>query len=366
MPSGETLSNWPIRMLVIAGGPSPEHVVSLMSARNVLEAASKSKKLQPSLLVLTRQGRWLSESESRKALTAGVADQGGTAVPTVALSEMCDVVFPLLDGWEGGAGAVQGILEMEGLPYLGGGIMATVLTRDKIIAKQVLAAHGIPMVRHVAFTREDYVRNGEDIIKQASGFNLPLFVKPANLGSALGVSMVKDFSTLEDAMHTAMNFDRRVLIEEGVKKPRELEVAIMGNHKLYASPVGELVYDSEWNDYDAQYNKQPHVIVPADLPPNLSEMITSMALQIYRLLDCAGYGRIDFFMDSQTEEIYFNEATCSPGFTSKSYYPALMGGAGYGLVDLIESLVKFAFERHSSREEPGRNDQEYGDEVGSE
>ena len=363
MPSGETLSTWPIRMLVIAGGPSAEHSVSLISARNVLEGASKSKKLRPSILVLTRHGRWLSESESQKALTAGVADHGGTVLPTVPLSEICDVVFPLLDGWEGGAGAVQGILEMEGLPYLGGGIMATVLTRDKIVAKQVLAAHDIPMVRHVAFTREDYVQKGEKIIQQASGFNLPLFVKPANLGSALGVSMVKDLSTLENAMHTAMNFDRRVLIEEGVKKPRELEVAIMGNHKLYASPVGELVYDSEWNDYDAQYNKQPHIIVPADLPPNLSEKITSMALQIYRLLDCAGYGRIDFFMDPQTEEVYFNEATCSPGFTAKSYYPTLMAGAGYGLVDLIESLVKFALERHPKREEPGTNDVE---ESGSE
>jgi D-alanine-D-alanine ligase len=353
MPSGETLSTGPIRMLVIAGGPSAEHEVSIKSAQNVLEAVTKSTKLRTSLLVLTRQGRWLSESESQKALAAGGADHGGTVMPTVPLPEFCDVVFPLLDGWEGGAGAVQGILEMEGIPYLGGGIMATVLTRDKIVAKQVLAAHGIPMVRHVAFTREDYVESSDKIIQQASAFNLPLFVKPANLGSALGVSMVKDLSALDEAMQTAMSLDRRVLIEEGVRNPRELEVAIMGNHKLYPSPVGEITYDAEWNDYAAKYSskKMPHYIIPANIPPDLAQKISSMALQIYRLLDCSGYGRIDFFMDPETEEIYFNEASCSPGFTASSIYPKLMGGAGYGLIELVEALVKFALERHPKREE---------------
>jgi D-alanine-D-alanine ligase len=330
MPSGDALSSGPIRLLIIAGGPSAEHAVSMMSATNILGALSHSKKFRPLLIVLTKQGRWLSEGESMKALAAGIANYGGTVRPVIPFSELCDVVFSLLDGWEGGAGAIQGILELEGIPYLGGGIIATVLTRDKIVAKQILAAHGIPMTRYVAFTREDYVENVDKIIKQASEFSLPLFVKPANLGSALGV-----------------------LIEEGVKKPRELEVAIMGNHTLHPSPVGEIVYDGEWNDHETKYKTQPHYVIPANIPQHIGEKITAYALQTYRLLDCTGYGRVDFFMDRRTEQIYFNEASCSPGFTSKSVYPQLMAGAGYELLDLIENLVKFALERHQKKEYAG-------------
>jgi D-alanine-D-alanine ligase len=351
MPSGDAQPVGPIRLLLIAGGPSAEHTVSMMSARNILGALSGSKTLLPSLLVLTKQGRWLSETQSMKALAAGESSIGGTVRPATPLSELCDVVFSLLDGWEGGAGAIQGILELEGIPYLGGGIIATVLTRDKIVAKQILAAHGIPMTRYIAFTREDYVENVDKIIQQASEFSLPLFVKPANLGSALGVSMVKDITQLEDAMQAAMELDRRVLIEEGVKRPRELEVAIMGNHTLYPSPVGEIAYHGEWNDHETKYHSPPHYVIPADVPKRISDKITGLALQIYRLLDCTGYGRVDFFMDRQTEQIYFNEASCSPGFTSKSVYPQLMAGAGYGLMELVENLVKFAFERHPKKEE---------------
>lgn len=349
MTSGETVTS-PLRMLVVAGGPSAEHKVSIMSARNVLEAVSRSKKLSATLLVLTSQGLWLSENESQKALAAGGADQGGTLNPTPPLSEVCDVVFPLLDGWDGGAGAMQGNFEMQGIPYLGGGLLATALTRDKHIAKEVLASHDIPMVRHFAFTRDEYVQNCHNIFQRASAFKLPVFVKPANLGSALGVSMVKDLSTLEEAIRKAIDLDRRVLIEEGVQNARELDVAIMGNDTLYVSPVGELAYDAEWCDYNAKYFSNTfQCTIPADISSSLSEKLTSMATQIYRLLDCTGYGRVDFLMDPQTEQIYFNEASCSPGFTATSVFPKLMVAAGYGLVELIETLVKFALERHPKR-----------------
>jgi D-alanine-D-alanine ligase len=239
---------------------------------------------------------------------------------------------------------------MEGVPYLGGGITSTVLTRDKIIAKQILAAHGIPVVRYVAFTREDYVQNLNNILDQVSKLSLPVFVKPANLGSALGISMVTDLSQLEDAMQCAMALDRRVLVEEGIKHPRELEVGIMGNHTLYASPVGEIDYSGQWNDHETKYKSMPRYIIPAYIPAHISESVSTMALKIYRLLDCTGYGRVDFFMDPETEEVYFNEASCSPGFTAVSVYPQLMAGAGYDLVTLIEMLVKFALERHPTRE----------------
>jgi len=180
-----------------------------------------------------------------------------------------------------------------------------------------------------------------------------LFVKPANLGSALGVSKVKEFSQLEGAMQTAMDLDRRVLIEEGIEKPRELEVAIMGNHTLVASPVGEIIYSGDWNDTETKYSSGPHYQIPANISSEASAKLTTMALEIYRLLDCAGYGRVDFFMDPKTEELYFNEASCSPGFTYASIYPQLMAGAGYGLADLVEHLVKYALERHPKREGPG-------------
>ena len=350
MPSGDTLGSGPVRLLVLAGGPSAEHAVSMMSARNVLQAVSQSTKLRPSLRVITKEGNWLSETQSMKALAAGEAIYKGTPTPSTPLSEECDVVFSLLDGWEGGAGAIQGLLEMQRIPYLGGGITATVLTRDKIFAKQVLAAHGIPTVRYVAFTREDYVENMDRIVEDVSKLNLPLFVKPANLGSALGVSMVNDLSELEDALQGAMSLDRRVLVEEGIRHPRELEVAIMGNHTLYASPVGEIEVHGAWNDHDTKYKTMPSYIIPANIPTDVSKRLTALALQIYRLLDCSGYGRIDFFMDPQTEEIYFNEASCSPGFTAMSVYPQLMAGAGYPAGEMIEMLVKFALERHPKRD----------------
>ena len=348
MPSGETLSS--IRLLILAGGPSAEHGVSIMSARNILQALSQSKKMRPSVRVISKQCHWLSESQSLKALAAGEALHKGTVTPHTPLSEEYDVVFSLLDGWEGGAGAIQGLLEMQTIPYLGGGITATVLTRDKIFAKQILAAHGIPVVPYVAFTREDYVENMDNIIQDVARLRLPLFVKPANLGSALGITKVNALSELEDAMQVAMALDRRILVEEGINHPRELEVAIMGNHTLYPSPVGEIEIHGSWNDHETKYKTMPSYIIPANIPADLSKRITAMALQIYRLLDCSGYGRVDFFMDPETEEIYFNEASCSPGFTAVSVYPQLMAGAGYGLVELVEMLAKFALERHPKKE----------------
>jgi D-alanine-D-alanine ligase len=338
----------------------------MMSARNVLQAVSQSTKLRPSLRVITKEGHWLSETQSMKALAAGEAIHKGTLTPSTPLSEECDVVFSLLDGWEGGAGAIQGLLEMQRIPYLGGGITATVLTRDKIFAKQVLAAHGIPTVRYVAFTREEYVENMDRIVEDVSKLKLPLFVKPANLGSALGVSMVNDLSELEDAMQAAMSLDRRILVEEGIRHPRELEVAIMGNHTLYPSPVGEIEVHGAWNDHDTKYKTMPSYIIPANIPTEVSKRLTTLALQIYRLLDCSGYGRIDFFMDPQTEEIYFNEASCSPGFTAMSVYPQLMAGAGYGAVEMIEMLVKFALERHPKRDMSEFSEQEDAHEDGDE
>jgi D-alanine-D-alanine ligase len=337
------------RMLVLAGGRSDEHEVSIMSARTVIQAAADSSWLCPSLIVITCDGGWLSQSEGEEALKTGRAIRGGNVgYLGPPLDEISDVVFPLIHGWKGGDGSVQGFLEMANIPYVGSGILSTALCMDKPSAKEIVSVHGIPVVRHVNFTKADYLENPNVIIQCVQQLKVPWFVKPANLGSSIGVSKVTNDVSLHGAINKAMQYDRRIMVEEGVPDAREFEVAVFGNDNLQTTPVGEVLYDGEFYDYESKYTLGKSLLkIPADISEDIVVQVKSISLQAYRLLDCAGFARVDFLFNPQTQELFFNEVNSSPGFTPYSAFPKLMKAAGQELVGIIEIAVELGLSRHS-------------------
>jgi D-alanine-D-alanine ligase len=336
-------------MLVLAGGSSDEHEVSILSARSVVQAASASSWLYPSLIVISCDGGWLSQSESEEALTAGKALSGGNVVYSgPPLNETYDVVFPLIHGWKRGDGSIQGFLEMANIPYVGSGILSTALCMDKPSAKEIMLARGIPVVRHINFTQADYLENSSAITERVQRLRIPWFVKPANLGSSIGITKVTNDELLHRAIHTAMEFDRRIIVEEGVPGAREFEVAVFGNEKLQTTPVGEVIYDGEFYDYESKYTPgKCGLRIPADISEELLFEIRSISVQAYQLLDCAGFARVDFLFNPQTHELFFNEVNSSPGFTPYSAFPKLMKAAGQEVVRIIETAVELGLSRHS-------------------
>ena len=339
-----------LRLLIIAGGCTGEHEISMLSGRTIYEFLSNMSKFHVRIVVITREGRWLSESDSHKALMAGNAPHGGEpTLPGPPLAERCDVVWSFVDDWNGCGGVIQGYLETCGVAYMGCGPLATALCRDKVMAKEILKSHGIPMVRHVAFTSENYIENPTAIVQRIKRMNVPWFVKPSNLGSTVGISKVQHEASLGRAIEEAMRYDRRIIVEEGLDNPREIEVAIIGNHNPYVSPVGEAMHISEIMDFKTKYSGGNQLHTPADIPSEIAKRVQTMGLHAYQLLDCAGYARVDFFLDQRTDEVYFNEISASPGFTPFSVFQKLMAGGGYNLLELVETLVKFALERHGHR-----------------
>lgn len=335
-------------MLILVGGQSHEYDVSVMSGRAVYEAASRSTSLQVKMLVISREGRWLSEGESQQIVFPEITESNSTdeAVsggPPV-LAGNYDIVFSLILG----GGSVQGLLEMVGVPYVGCGVLGTALCMDKPSAKEIISSQNIPIVRHVAFTREAYLEDVNSVVRQIKQLKDPWFVKPANLGSSLGISKVNVDVLLDDAIQEAMRYDRRIIIEEALHNPREFEVAIMGNHQPHASPVGEVIYNDEFYDYTTKYTAgKAYLQIPANISPALSNRVQAVALQAYQLLDCAGLARVDFFYDPQTEQLYFNEVNSNPAFTPFSAFPKLMKADGYDLPQIIETAVELGIERHS-------------------
>ncbi|KAJ7146246.1 D-alanyl-alanine synthetase A [Mycena epipterygia] len=341
------------RVLILAGGRSDEHEVSIASARSLLAAIKKATHFEMTVVVLTHEGRWLSAGESEKALAAGTAREGGEpSLHGAKVVSDYDVVFPLLHGPFGEDGTVQGMLELASVPHVGSGVLASALCMDKIMTKEVLRANGIPQVRYVSFTRRAYHTNPESILVAARGLEAPWFVKPANLGSSVGVSKARDAAQLDAAVRKALRFGRRAIIEEGVPDVRELEVAVLGNDDPTVSPVGEITYNADFYDYDTKYTDggRAQMHIPADAPEGVCEKIRELAIRAYQLLDCAGLARVDFFYQPRTGEVFLNELNTIPGFTPFSMYPKLWEAGGIGYGQLVERLVELAQERHRERQ----------------
>lgn len=336
------------RVLLLAGGQSEEHEVSLSSARNVL-AAAPAAGLDITPLVITRQGRWLTDDDSQRALTAGRATEGGTlALQHAQVAQSYDVVFPLIHGPHGEDGTLQGMLELAGIPYVGSGVLGSAVCMDKVAMKSMLKAHGIPQVDSCLVTRHHYTRAPEAMLDACERLSAPWFVKPANLGSSVGISKAKDRTALRHGIESALHYDRRVIVEAGAIGARELEIGILGNDDPQASTVGEITYNAEFYDYDTKYTEgRADLHIPANISKSLAARIKDLALKAFSILDCAGFARVDFFYLADRDELLLNEVNTIPGFTPTSMFTKLWEHAGMSYAKVVRRLIDLAIERHA-------------------
>lgn len=334
---------------LLFGGVSSEHEISIRSARNLLDALEAAgHRVTP--VRIARDGRWHveapgdlrsdSEPDTLDHRARGAALAEGLAA---FLALDVDAVFPILHGTNGEDGRVQGFLHTMGLPFVGPGVLSSAVCMDKGVAKELLAAAGLPV------TPYRLARRGEafDGAEAAAALGLPLFVKPANSGSSVGVTKVDALAGLDAALAHAFRYDPKVLVEQGVTA-REIECAVLGNEAPEASPLGEVVSTAAFYDYDAKYvdHAASRLEVPADVPTDLADRMRDLALRAYRTLACEGMARVDFFL-LPDGTLYLNELNTLPGFTAKSLYPVMWAEAGVPPADLADRLVRLAVELHA-------------------
>lgn len=366
-----------LRVGVIFGGRSGEHEVSIRSAQAIIEGINP-KKFEVVPVAITKEGKWLGPSQSTKLLpekvhgllATGTNSQTGdiallgdpshkglisirTDNPST-VAEKLDVVFPALHGPFGEDGTLQGLLEMADVPYVGCGVLASACGMDKVTMKSLFVQAGLPICKHVWFLRSQWHSNPEKILRKVkSEIGLPCFVKPANLGSSVGVSRAKDRKTLFDAIDLAAEYDRKIIIEEEVIA-REIECAILGNDEPRASLPGEYVIYEEsarFLDYTEKYANTGRVsfVVPAPLSKTLTTRIQRMAVQAFQAVDGSGLARVDFFLDRKSGELVINELNTLPGLTEVSGYPKMWEASGLSFQKLLEELIELAFERHKEK-----------------
>lgn len=355
-----------LRIGILFGGKSGEHEISLRSANSILKAIDR-KKYDVVEIGITKQGRWLRDGDA-KALLAGET-QGSlpsvAASSEIALTESAsalgvDVIFPVLHGTFGEDGTIQGLLELADIAYVGSGVLGSAAGMDKDAMKRLFVAAGLPITPHVTLLRSEWKADPKKCTRQLErALQYPVFVKPANLGSSVGISKVKTRAALAEAMDLAASFDRKIVVEQGVGgpgvKPRELEVAVLGNDAPEASIVGEIVPAKEFYDYEAKYElngaDESVSIIPAKLPAAVEKRMRAMAIAAFRACDCAGLARVDFLMAPGAKEFYLNEINTMPGFTSISMYPKLWGATGVKYPKLIDRLIQLAMERHKEKQQ---------------
>ncbi len=355
-----------LRIGVLFGGKSGEHEVSLTSAQNVMAAMDKEK-YQIIPIGITKQGVWLAGENVMKRLSDAAnpppqldagASSNRSLVPFLDDSVVArdadlgalDVIFPVLHGPMGEDGTVQGLLELAGLPYVGCGVLGSAASMDKVVAKDIFAAHGIPIVPHVTVLRKTWQTDPDAVRSRIqSTLTYPVFVKPANMGSSVGVSKVHHADELSAAMDEAAQYDRRLLVEQGVDA-REIEVSVLGNDDPQASVPGEVLPSREFYSYAAKYiDGDSGLLIPAPLTAEQTAAIRQYAIEAFLALDCAGLARVDFLLDRQSGEIYLNEVNAMPGFTEISMYPKLWSASGIDYSELIDRLIALALERHAER-----------------
>ena len=347
----------PVRIVLLFGGQSAEHDVSRVSAAHVLKAIDASRyEVEP--IAITPDGRWLRSEATLAAIAAGPdaipgsLDASGTAIePQRSVAPVRPdqqvVVLPILHGPRGEDGTVQGLLELADVAYVGCGVLGSALNMDKAASKVVAQAAGLPVARWIT------VRDVEvdDALVERVGAELgwPVFVKPANMGSSVGVNRADDPASLRAALAEATGFDEFVVIEEAISG-RELEVGVIGNASPRASVVGEIVPTHEFYDYEDKYvDGAAEMVIPAEVPDEVSDDMRSLALRAYRALRCDGLARVDFFYDEGGRGLVFNEINTLPGFTPYSMFPSLWAATGLPYSDLLDELIRLAIERHRHR-----------------
>ena len=354
-----------IRLGVLFGGRSGEHEISLMSAASVINAIDKSK-YEVIKIGITREGHWYLfdgpteqiedgswEQEAKAALAADpekyslqILGAGGAS-----LKQRIDFALPILHGPYGEDGTIQGLFEMIDIPYGGSGVTGAALTMDKILAKAVCEKAGLPQGPYVALTKQEFEEREHLLLAEIEKkLRYPMFVKPSNMGSSVGITKVRTGEELKKAIDIAGKYDHRILVEEGIDC-RELETAVLGNRDPQVSGVGEIIPSAEFYDYKAKYfdGGQSKLCIPADISGEKAEQIRSTAAKAYSLLDCCGYARADFFLDKSTGKILLNEINSIPGFTKFSMFPLLWEEEGIAYSDLIERIIGLGYERHHAK-----------------
>jgi D-alanine-D-alanine ligase len=355
-----------IRVAVLFGGRSGEHEVSCVSARHVA-AAFDPERYEVIPVGITLDGRWLLPEVSRQVLEGGSLEipavafeaEGqpvrlAPAVPRRGAEEGLgvDVVFPVLHGPYGEDGTVQGLLDMCGIPYVGSGVLGSALGMDKEKMKQIFAAYGLPVASFVCLRAAEWEEDRAARLELASTLGFPCFVKPANLGSSVGVSRCEDRESLAEGIDEALRHDRKVLVEEAIPG-REIEVGVLGNDHPAASVPGEIIPGRAFYDYAAKYlDDSSRVLVPADLPRQVVEELQAFALSAFRAVDAAGMARVDFFYDEADRGVVVNEINTIPGFTEISMFPKLWAASGLPYPRLLDRLIELALERHGQRPRP--------------
>jgi len=385
-----------LRVGILFGGRSGEHEVSLLSAASVLEAIDKSKyEVVP--IGITKEGRWVTALHAENLLrgksseenvrashlragdpqattTAAVLAAGdGIIVPPMPAAEslvpfestapapagaeavQVDIIFPVLHGTFGEDGTIQGLLELADIAYVGAGVLGSAAGMDKDVMKRLFADAGLPLVRHATVLRREWQNNASKICKLIeSKLKYPVFVKPANLGSSVGITKVHGRGELPAAMDQAGGYDRKIIVEQGVGgkrgKAREIECSVLGNDDAQASIAGEIIPGKEFYDYAAKYlDEGSELIIPAKLSKRRMKEVQEMAIAAFQSVDCSGLARIDFLLDPKTDKLYLNEINTMPGFTSISMYPKLWAASGVEYPKLIDRLVQLALERHADK-----------------
>jgi D-alanine-D-alanine ligase len=330
----------------------------------VASAASIFRHLDPARydavpVRIEKSGRWVIDGRKPQSLSAATSDEYPstqelqTVEPSAAVSSSgFDVIFPVLHGPYGEDGTVQGLLELAGVPYVGTGVMGSAVGMDKSIMKTLFAARGLPIVRHHTVIRRDWLANPGTVAERASSeLEFPMFVKPANLGSSVGISKVKSAADFSSAVELAFQFDRKIVIEAGVHRAREIECAVLGNDAPEASIPGEVVPSREFYDYEAKYlDEHSKILIPAPLTDDQTREIQQMAIAAFEAVDGAGMSRVDFLMAADTGQTFVNEVNTIPGFTTISMYPKLWEASGLPYAALLERLIALALERHEERQ----------------
>lgn len=354
-----------IRVAVMFGGRSGEHEVSLMSAESIMKAIDRSK-YEVVQIGITKEGRWLISGDPLQALKAGAPPDDGSALivdPTrrelvaksidgaTANASKIDVVIPILHGTYGEDGTVQGLLEMVDVPYVGAGVLASAVGMDKSIQKAIFVQKGIPVVDFITFKSREWAADPRAIVQRIeSEIGFPCFVKPACLGSSVGISKVKAANQLESAIRDAAQYDRKIVIEKGLEGFREIECSVLGNDNPLASVPGEIVPCNEFYDYRAKYiDGKSQAIIPANLPPETVRAIQRWAIGAFLAIDCSGMARVDFFVSGDAKQVFVNEINTIPGFTKISMYPKLWEASGMSYPELIDRLIQLAIERHQEK-----------------
>jgi D-alanine-D-alanine ligase len=377
-----------LRIGVIYGGRSGEHEISVASAASVIKSLDRSR-YEPLPIRIEKDGRWTIADKAPTATSAaeviaqargagsrilrpgretvlvahpsedtlltierrpaprGGDDEGSAVVTGLGL----DVIFPVLHGPYGEDGTIQGLLELANVPYVGPGVLASAVGMDKAAMRLMFAAHGLPIAPWKAYLRRDWAQHRDAVTESALSLGLPLFVKPANLGSSVGISKVKVLDEFAPAIERAFEFDRKVVIEWGVPEAREIECAVLGNDEAQASVPGEVIPGREFYDYEAKYlDDGSRTVIPAVLTPAQVEEIQRLAVAAFRAVDAAGMSRVDFLISRPTGTIYLNEINTIPGFTTISMFAKMWEASGVAYPALVDRLIQLALERHADKQ----------------